>query len=178
MQKYWRKKSTEAGGNIRLFDIEHVKYEFVPDSSEHDMVILRGRDAANVVAINKNKEILLVRQFRFGIEDTTLELPGGLLELGEEALDGVQRELREETGYGSDHWHFLGKMAFNPAFQPNFLQMFIASDVSKRWPTEWDDSEYMETVLMDVEEVYEKIHRGGFIHPHTIAPLLLAKPFL
>src|SRR6188474_1815299 len=64
-----------------------------------DATIFEFRSWANVVALTKKNEVVLVKQYRHGICDALLEFPGGVVEDGEDPMDGAKRELLEETGY-------------------------------------------------------------------------------
>src|SRR5687767_6090617 len=55
--------------------------------------------AVGVVPVLPNGDIVLVRQYRYPVDEVTLELPAGKLDRGEQALECVERELAEETGY-------------------------------------------------------------------------------
>src|SRR5690625_2300920 len=71
----------------------------------------------NVIALTDSSpvEVVLVEQFRAGIGETTLEIPGGILDPGETALEAIRRELLEETGYEGKKWTSLGKISSNAA---------------------------------------------------------------
>ena len=63
-----------------------------------DATILEFRSWADVVALTKDAEVVLVRQYRHGVCESLLEFPGGVLDDGEDTPDGAKRELLEETG--------------------------------------------------------------------------------
>ena len=70
--------------------------------------VLDGVDWINVIAVTKDQQIVLVKQFRHGIEALTLEIPGGAVDPGEAHQSAAVRELREETGYTSERWEHIG----------------------------------------------------------------------
>jgi 8-oxo-dGTP pyrophosphatase MutT (NUDIX family) len=77
------------------------------------------RDWVNIVALTPEGEVVLVRQFRFGIETLSLEVPGGVIEAGEDPVAAGLRELREETGYVGERGRLIASIHPNPAIHPN-----------------------------------------------------------
>jgi len=75
-----------------------------------DATVLELSAWANVVAVTKNQEVVLIKQYRHGVQDVLWEIPGGVVEDGEEPLIGVKRELLEETGYTASEFIQVGKI--------------------------------------------------------------------
>jgi 8-oxo-dGTP pyrophosphatase MutT (NUDIX family) len=83
-----------------------------------DATIFEFRAWANILALTKNGEVVLVKQYRHGVCDVLWELPGGVVEDGEDPTDGARRELLEETGYRALDLIPVGQLYPNPAFRP------------------------------------------------------------
>ncbi|MCB9765280.1 MAG: NUDIX hydrolase [Alphaproteobacteria bacterium] len=81
-------------------------------------------DWVNVVALTEDDRLVLVRQHRFGIDQETLEIPGGCVDPGETPAEAAVRELREETGYGGGALAPMGVVWSNPAIQDNRTWLF------------------------------------------------------
>lgn len=167
----WQCIKTEPGPDLILFRVRYDYMQNPRNASTGKMIILEANDSVNVVAITPQQQILFVRQYRFGIEDYTLELPGGIVDDGEEAKFAGIRELQEETGYTSRNWQSLGKVGSNPVFMNSYIHHWLARDIQLTNKVELDDGEDIELIYLPIEEVKKKLGDGQFLHPHTISGL-------
>ena len=136
-----------------------------------DATTFQFRSWANIVALTKDKQVVLVKQYRHGIRDVLLEFPGGIVETGEDPLLGAQRELMEETGYQSAQVIEIGKIYPNPALQINALHCYLVLDAEKIAEQSLDAGEDIEVCLMPFEELVQTAKRGGF--PHALMTAVL-----
>lgn len=136
-----------------------------------DATIFEFRSWANVLALTKDGEVVLVKQYRHGVCDALLEFPGGVVEDGEDPLDGARRELLEETGYESSNMIQIGKFYPNPALQTNILHCFLARDAEKVSGQNLDPGEDIEVHLVPLDELIEMAKRGEF--PHALMTTVL-----
>lgn len=171
-QHNWLRLRSETGPHIKLFQVRYDWMRNPRNGAEERMVILEGRDSANVVALTPDNQVLLIRQYRFGIGADTLELPGGLMEAGEELQAGVARELAEETGHTGDVWEYLGKVPSNPVFMDSYIHHWVARNVVCSTSADLDDGEAVELVFLPLEKVLNMLLSGAFEHPHTVSALL------
>ncbi|MGD8427604.1 MAG: NUDIX hydrolase [Balneolaceae bacterium] len=111
-----------------IFNLLHrkMRLESEAEKNEGDFYVLKAPEWVNVIPITEDGYVVCVEQYRFGIEQPTLEVPGGMVDHGEAPLEAVQRELAEETGYESDSWSSLGKVSANPAIMTNFTHLYLA----------------------------------------------------
>src|SRR5688572_23819888 len=79
----------------------------------------------SVFAVTEEGKVLLIRQYRHGLGEVLVELPGGVVDEGEKPEVAVARELKEETGYEFRNFQFLGKISANPATTNNYMHMFL-----------------------------------------------------
>ncbi len=172
-KKEWQCLQSEEGPDLKLFRTRFDYMKNPRNDQTEKMVILDSEDSANVVALTDDKKIIFVRQYRFGIKDFTVELPGGLVEPGEEQELGVRRELREETGFTASDWEYLGKVPANPVFMNSYIHHWVATGAEKTGALQLDDGEDMELILMSFEEVKKLFWKGYFMHTHTTNALLL-----
>jgi 8-oxo-dGTP pyrophosphatase MutT (NUDIX family) len=168
----WRRLRSTPGPGYRIFSLRYDEMENPRNGHSETMIILESPDSVNVVAVTTAGEVLFVRQYRFGTSSYTLELPGGVVDPGEEHGAAARRELEEETGYSGDSWHYLGLVASNPVFMNNYIHHWYAEGVSLGAQQKLDPSEAVEVVAMPVDEVYRRWLAGEFEHPHTVNALL------
>lgn len=128
----------------------------------------------NVVAITKDDELILVKQYRHGLEDYTLETPGGVVDPHEDPKETATRELLEETGYQGKVIP-LGKVAANPAIQNNYCYIFLISDCEKVADQNLDGTEEIELELFPFTEVKKLIDTEKIVHSLSVVSLLKAK---
>lgn len=143
---------------------------------EHAFVRLEGPDWVNVVAFTAAGELLVVEQFRHGIEAATLEIPGGCCDPGEAPLASARRELREETGHEAATWIELGCCSPNPATQNNHCHSFLALDCRPAGALQLDRAEELRLWACPWAE-WEGLLRGGAIS-HTLVLTAFLRLFL
>ena len=129
----------------------------------------------NVVALTKNQDVVLVREYRHGIQKTLLELPGGAMDPEDASpLAAVKRELLEETGYTSNTFVETGKLFPNPATHNNLLHCFLATNVEQVDNPRLDDTEQIDLVLMPLEKVIKLAANGGLMQALHVGSLFFA----
>jgi len=143
-----------------------------------DATILEVRSWANIIALTKAGEIVMVRQYRHGICEVLLEFPGGVVEEGENPLEGAKRELLEETGYTASDLIQVGQIYPNPAFQTNTLYCYLALGAEKVGGQNLDAGEDIEVCLVQLDELIELAKRGEFPHALMTAVLFSALAYL
>lgn len=129
----------------RVWDLRARRYQHPHSKKEGEFYYLDSRDWAVVVARTVEGELVFVRQFRWGIDDFSWELPGGIVDAGEDPVEAGLRELREETGYVARRGRLLGQCRPNPAILNNFCHIIYAEAcVLSKDGTDWDEHEEME----------------------------------
>jgi 8-oxo-dGTP pyrophosphatase MutT (NUDIX family) len=141
------------------------------ESEDHHAIfsVLEAPDWINVIALTPENEVVLVEQYRYGIEEPTLELAGGVCDSGESPLETSKRELFEETGYSSDDWVSLGKVSSNPAMQTNFTHTFLARNCMKTGEQQLDGNERINVHVMPLVEFLDLVGKGEVSHSLVVA---------
>jgi 8-oxo-dGTP pyrophosphatase MutT (NUDIX family) len=150
----------------------------LPNGSFLDAKILEFGTWANVVALTAADEVVLVRQYRHGVREVILETPGGAVEAGEDPMDGVKRELLEETGYTADKFILVGRLYPNPAIQTNTMYCYLALNAFKVKEQELDSGEDIEVHLVPLTDLIEMAKRSEFPHALDVAVLYQALAYL
>ncbi len=126
----------------------------------------------NVVALTKENEVVLIRQYRHAIGEVYFEIPAGVCEDGEDLLEAAQRELLEETGYGGGEWSLFMTLCANPSIQANRTYTFLARGVEKQAHQQLEATEEITVHLKSPSEARALIESGDIIQALHTAPLL------
>jgi len=129
-----------------------------------DATIVDSPDWVNVLPITTDGNVVLIRQYRFGVAQHTLEIPGGLIDPGEDPITAGGRELREETGYRAERLTSLGSVCPNPAFMRNRLHCFVAEGCVLEGAQEQDPTEDIAVELHPLALIDALIARGEMDH--------------
>jgi len=164
----WQVTSTDPVADCRVFQVRREDCRHPGTGREAGFFILGAPDWINVVAVTPQDELVLVRQYRHGIKDFTLEIPGGMVDPGETPLEAARRELREESGYEAAEWVDLGFVEPNPAILENRCHTFLARDAVKVAEPSPDGNEEFEQVRRPVSEMFSLVRDGSIRHSLVI----------
>jgi ADP-ribose pyrophosphatase len=115
----WKKLGSREVARTRIFSVESVDFQHPRRAKPQDFFVINAPEWVNVVALTPDHRLVLVRQFRYGSNEFSLEIPGGIIDEGEDPVAAGVRELREETGYVGRAARLLGSVHPNPAMQNN-----------------------------------------------------------
>ena len=166
----WRTLASERVFETPIFNL-HRRRAAHPHRGERDFFVLDPANWVNIIPLTPKREVVMVRQFRHGIGDFTLEIPGGMVdpEDPDPAYAG-RREMQEECGYDSDEITPLGWVHPNPAIQPNVCYSFLAQNVKKIDEPRWhlDGSEETEVVIVPLKNIKQLIATNKITHALVI----------
>ena len=172
----WNELGRKLITKTRIFELDSVKFRHPVRETERDFLVLRPPEWVNVLALTPDHQLVLVRQFRYGLKMFSLEIPGGMMDRGESALVAGQRELLEETGYQGCTAEILGAIAPNPAIQDNHCHIVLVRDAVPSGSIAWDPDEEIEIACLPVDEVLALARNGGITHSLVLSALFLFEP--
>jgi 8-oxo-dGTP pyrophosphatase MutT (NUDIX family) len=167
--KTWRRLGTERVAGCRVFDLDRVLYQPADERPPREFFVVEAPDWINVIPVTDTGEVVLIRQFRFGTDSVTLEIPGGMCDAGESPEESARRELLEETGHAAREIVPVGWVHPNPAIQNNRCHTFLAKGVHRVADPHGDPDESFEVVLEPLSRIPELIRSGAITHALVIA---------
>jgi ADP-ribose pyrophosphatase len=158
------------------FEVNRLR---LPNKSEGEWECIRHPGGALALPVTSEGKLILVRQYRFAVGTRVLEFPAGTVEVNEEPLDTVKREIQEETGYSAKKWQKLGEFFLAPGYSDEIIYAFMAQDLEKlEKPPAQDDDEDIEVLVWSPEELEKAILEGEFVDAKSISSFFLARSFL
>lgn len=158
--------------STKVLELRSVRYVHPVRGTQKDFVVAHAPDWVNVVALTPDGRIVLVNQFRFGANALSLEIPGGVIEKGEEPLAAGLRELLEETGYGGGSARLLGSVRPNPAIMDNRCHFVLVEGAVPTGPMNWDPDEEIEVSTAPAGDVLAWARSGRISHSLSVAALM------
>ena len=172
----WEKLASKTLASTRVFELQSTRFRHPVRAVERDFVVIRPPDWVNILALTPDHRLVLVTQFRFGLDGFSLEIPGGMMEAGEEPLATAVRELREETGFAGASARLLGSVHPNPAIQSNRCHFVLVEQAVASAAQEWDTDEEIEVTTLPVDEVLALARAGGITHGLVLDALFYFEP--
>jgi 8-oxo-dGTP pyrophosphatase MutT (NUDIX family) len=172
----WERGEPRLLAHTRILDLQAVPFHHPKRGTKREFVVVDAPDWVNVLAHTTDDRLVLVNQFRYGIDAFSWEIPGGVIEAGEDPVVAGARELLEETGYVGENARLLASVHPNPAFMRNRCHLVLVENCRLVAPPAWDADEEIEVAAVPVAEVYTRARAGGITHSLVLDALLFFEP--
>jgi ADP-ribose pyrophosphatase len=132
-------------------------------------------DWATVLPVTTDGKVVLVRQYRYGLGQWSIEVPGGIMDPHEtDPLEAAKRELQEETGYTCSHIEQVAVIAPNPATQNNRMYCYLATGCELTHAQHFDENEELEVLLVSMEELKTMLRENKILQSLHVSGILYA----
>ena len=140
-------------------------------NTNNEFYVLEYPDWINVIAITKDGEFVMIRQYRYGLGETRYELCAGVIDPGETPIEAAKRELYEETGYGNGDWIETNVISANPSTTNNLTHCFLATNVELISTQHLEKTEDISVHLLNATEVKTLLMNDSIKQALMAAPL-------
>jgi 8-oxo-dGTP pyrophosphatase MutT (NUDIX family) len=169
----WRRVGSRRLQDCGIFQLDRASFRPPDGSPARDFHVLAAPDWINVIPLTDDRRVVLIRQYRFGVEDFTLEIPGGMCDDGEAPADAARREMLEESGHDAREIVPLGWVHPNPAIQNNRCHSFLARGAFPAAGLRPDPDEAFEIVEAPLVEIPRLIAAGRITHALVVTAFQL-----
>ena len=164
----WDRVNDEVVAEYDVFSIRRHVMRSPRTGDLHEFHVVDVPASVHVIPFTTDGRVILVEQFRQGVQRVSLEFPAGLMEDGEDPVDAAVRELREETGYCAETADVVGDFDPDPAIQSNAIQVIVARGCRQGGERDQDDGEDVAVRVVEPAEIETLIDDGKIRHAACI----------
>lgn len=157
--------------NLRIDTVE------LPDGNIQKREVIKHPGGVGVIALDKDNNVLLVKQFRPGAKGVLTEIPAGKLEFGENPEECGKRELLEETGFIAEEFKHLAKFYVTPAYCEEVINIYFARGLIKKEQS-LDEGEFLSVEKIPFNELYDMVLSNEITDGKTVIAVLKLKEIL
>ncbi|QUG41366.1 NUDIX hydrolase [Psychrobacillus sp. INOP01] len=162
-------------GRIISLQVDEVE---LPNGKTSNREIVKHPGAVAVIAVTKDKKIILVEQYRKALERSIIEIPAGKIEIGEAPEITALRELEEETGYTTENLQYLQSFATSPGFADEIIHLYFADNIEKmEQPVGLDEDEFVELLYVTISEMEEMVKKQQIYDAKTAFAYIWLKDY-
>ena len=169
MIKKWEKNSSKYLLENKIFKMREDLVTSPKLGTEHSVWVMEVPTWVNIIPITSSGEVILVNQYRFGLEKTSLEIPGGMADHGEDPKQAAIRELKEETGFEGSEVIEIGRVESNPAILANHTYTYLALNCEKSADQNLDGTEDIEIISKNIDEIPSLIKNREIEHALVVS---------
>lgn len=155
----------------------HVDQVSLPNGRQTSREVMDHPGAVAIVPVHKDGRVTLVRQYRYAVGQTLLEIPAGTLAPGEDPVEAASRELAEETGLRSERFEPLVGFYPSPGVSSEYLWVYMARELSS-CVGQTEEDEFIEVVTLPLNQALDLVGRGDIRDSKSIIGLVLARDHL
>jgi 8-oxo-dGTP pyrophosphatase MutT (NUDIX family) len=162
----WKEEESREVFKCRVFSVLEISCR-APNNELRPYTVIDAADWAIIIPVietNRGRKFVMVRQWRHGSRELSLEFPGGVFEPGEDAEAAAGRELLEETAYRAEKIRKIGEFSPNPAIMSNRVHFFLAEDLHHTGAQNLDEDEYIEVETVSAADVLRDMGRPPYVH--------------
>lgn len=176
--KHWTVLSDSLYADCKIFNVYKRHCIHPLDKREGDFFVIKSPNWALALPLTVDNQIVMVRQYRFAVDDLCWEVPGGVLQSNESPIDAAMRELQEETGFIGEDPQLIGQSFPNPAIMNNQISFVLIKNCIEKFNTAWDQHEELEVKTFPIDTVWTMVKDGIIRHALVLNALFFLKNYL